>query len=305
MTIINNSTSAFYQRSTQGLSGLRKQAEKLNEQMATKQKLSRSSDNPVAASKLRMLSRADSHAEIDKANATRAATDLQLADTALSAFTDYIIRIQTLTQSAGNDTMTDVQRAGIATELHQIHGNLVALANSRDSSGHALFGGETSATAYTVDGAGNATYVGTGNSGELPLGDGQSVQRGLTGPEFLNFDVAGTPTDLLDVVKDLARALEGAVPNPAQYARNTLGALTTALDTVTTGQTIIGARMTWVDLTTDRRIELSELRANEQIEIGVTDIPATVAKLSEVMLALDASQASFTKLASMSLFNNI
>ena len=69
----------------------------------------------------------------------------------------------------------------------QIHGNLVALANTKDSAGHSLFGGETAGNAYTLDGAGNAVYDGTASVSDLPLGDGQSVKRSLTGPEFLSF----------------------------------------------------------------------------------------------------------------------
>ena len=114
---------------------------------------------------------------IDIANANRAASDLALTDDALSSFANYITRATELTTQAANGTLTAAQRAGIGTELSQIHGNLVALANARDSSGHALFGGETPGAAYTLDGAGNAIYSGTASAGELALGDGQAVAR--------------------------------------------------------------------------------------------------------------------------------
>src|SRR5262249_20801460 len=148
-------------------------------------KLSRSSDDPVAASRLRVLARADNLSQIDSTNANRATADLNLADSALSSFTDYVTRAKELATQAPTGTLTDVQRAGIGNEIEQIYGNLVALANSRDSAGHALFGGESAGDAYTLDASGNANYVGTASSGDLPLGDGQSITRGLTGPEFL------------------------------------------------------------------------------------------------------------------------
>lgn len=304
-TLINNSTSAFFERSTQGLSELRKQAEALQQQIASKQKLARSSDDPVAASKLRLLARADSLSAIDEVNANRANADLSLTDTALSSFAEYITRARELALAAGNDTLTPSQRAGIGVELAQIHGNLVSLANTRDSAGHALFGGETAGNAYTLDASGNAVYVGTGSAGELALGDGQKVARGVTGPEFLNFTVSGAPTDLLAVVKTLADALQGGVADPAAAARDAREALTTSLDTVTTTQTVVGSRLAWIEMTAERRIDLSELRANEQIEIGTTDMPAAIARLQEVMLALEATQASFAKLSSLSLFDAV
>lgn len=305
MTTISTSTSAFFERASLGIAELRKQAEELQAQMSSGQRLKNSSEDPVAASRLRTLSRTDSFSGIEMANANRASADLTLADTALSSFAAYITRVKELATQAANGTLTGPQRAGLGAELAQIHGNLVALANSKDSMGHALFGGETAGDAYSLDALGNATYVGTASAGELPLGDGQSVGRSLTGPEFLNFDVGGVPTNLMAVVKDLAEALQGGVADPAAAARNALGALDSGLDAVTTGQTLVGSRLAWIDLTISRHENLGELRASEQSEIGTPDIAGTIVRLQQAMMVLEASQASFAKLASLSLFDVI
>lgn len=305
MTVNATSTSAFYERASMDLSALRKQAEGLQNQLSSGSRLSRSSDNPVAASRLRTLARGNEISSVDLANANRATSDLRLADTALSTFTDYVSRVRELTVQASNGTLTGNQREAIGGELLQIHRSLYALANSRDSTGHALFGGQTAGEAYTLDGAGNAVYIGTATAEELPLGDSQSVKRGLTGPEFLNFTVGSTTTDLMALVKGLGDALMGAAADPAQAARDALAPLGEALDTVTTGQTQIGARLAWIELTNERRTTLSELHAGEEAEIGATDMAATIAELQQVMLVLEASQASFVKLASLSLFELI
>src|SRR6195952_6116555 len=94
MTLISNSTSAFYDRSGLGIGDLRRQAEDLQAQIGSQQKLSRSSDNPVVASRLRTLARADSLSQIDTTNANRASADLNLTDQALTAFTGYVQRVQ-------------------------------------------------------------------------------------------------------------------------------------------------------------------------------------------------------------------
>lgn len=305
MSSVGTSTSAFFERATLSIAELRKRTEDLQGQISSEKKFSRSSEDPVAASRLRTLSRADSLSTVDLSNANRATADLNLADTTLSSFTDYISRALELATQAANGTLTDAQRNSIGVELSHMHGDLVALANSRDSAGHALFGGEAGGDAYTVDASGNATYIGTASSGELPISDGQSVTRGLTGPEFLNFDVDGVPTDLLAVVKGLADALQGGSSDPAGAAGDALAALQKGLEGVTTGQTLIGARLNWIDLTTTRQQNLGELRADEQSQIGSTDIADAVAELQQAMLVLEASQASFAKLASLSLFSVI
>lgn len=146
------------------------------------------------------------------------------------------------------------------------------------------------------------SYIGTATASDLPLGDGQSVTRGLTGPEFLNFSVNGSPTDLFAVVKTLADGLRGAVPDPAQAARDALGALDAGLETITTQQTVIGARLNWIDLNTERQTQMGQLRSEEEAEVGGTDIALAVSQLQQTMTVLEASQASFARLASLSLF---
>ncbi|HEY0958330.1 MAG TPA: flagellar biosynthesis protein FlgL [Novosphingobium sp.] len=303
-TLISTSTSAFYERSVQDMTSLRKQAEALQASLGSNQKLSRSSDDPVAASRLRVLTRADKLANIDETNANRATADLTLTDSALSSFATFITRARELATQAATGTLTPTQRSTIGVELDQIYGNLVTLANARDSAGHALFGGESAGDAYQLDASGNAVYIGTASSGELPISEGQTVQRGLTGPEFLNFDAGGGPTNLLAVVKDLATALQSG-PDPQGSANASLTALGKGLEAVTTGQTLVGSRLSWIDLTTERRTNLGELRADEQEQIGAPDIGATIAQMQQLMVVLEASQAGFTKLAGLSLFNKI
>lgn len=297
------STSAFYERATQDMTALRARAEGLQAAMSRGERLARSSDDPVAASRLRGLARGDSFAAINTTNANRAISDLTLTDTALGSFAEYITRAKELAVQAANATLSPAQRAGIGSELAQLHGNLAALANMRDSAGHALFGGETAGQAFTLDAAGNPVYAGTSSAGELPLGEGLSVTRGLTGPEFLSFNASGGPTDIFAIVKGLADALLGGATDPAQAARDALGVLDTGLEAVTTAQTIIGTRLAWIDLTTQRREEMTELRAEEQAEIGGTDMAATITRLQEALTVLEASQASFAKLSSLSLFD--
>ena len=55
MSIFATSTAAFFERSTQSLTALRSQAEDLQNQISTNSKLTKSSDNPLAASQLRTL----------------------------------------------------------------------------------------------------------------------------------------------------------------------------------------------------------------------------------------------------------
>lgn len=304
MTITSTSTSAFFDRVALDLSSLRAQAEDLQGQISSSQRLSRSSDDPLAASRLRALERSSSLAEIDSAAGSRATADLNLADTALGQFADYVTRAKELATQAATATLPDSQRASIGQELQQIYGNMVALANTRDAAGHALFGGDAPGDAYALDAAGNASYVGNGAAGELSLGDGQAVARSFTGPEFLTFkDKTGGSQDLLALVKGLADTLQAGGAGTPAAARAALDTLGSGLEAITTAQTVVGTRLSWIDLNTERQTRMSEARQSEQAEVGATDVPSALVRLQELSTVLEASNASFAKLANLSLFD--
>lgn len=306
MSIVKNSTSAFYDNGLRSMASLRKLAETYQDQISTQKKLARSSDDPVAASRLRNLSRVQLLSGVDTANADRASTDLSLADAAMSDMAAALIRIQELTATAANATTSDADRASIAIEMDTIFGNLVTLANARDSGGNALFGGQSAGDAYMLDPSGQAIYVGTADPEELPLGEGQSVIRSVTGPQIFSFNgTDGNPTDLLTVVKNLADAMKGGASDPQIAARDALAELKAGLDTLATGQTLVGTRLSWIEMTGERRTTLGELRSNEQSDLGSTDLTTAVAQLQETLLVLEATQSTFTKLASLTLFDQL
>jgi flagellar hook-associated protein 3 FlgL len=304
MSIFATSTSAFYERSTQNLSSLRSQAEDLQNQISSNSKITRSSDDPLAASQLRALARADSVGKIDTAATNRATIDLNLTDTALNQFANYVTRAQELATQAASALLPPAQRASIASELAQIHNGLVGLANARDGAGHALFGGDSPGDAYQVNPAtGQAQYIGSGSAGQLSLGDGQTVSRSLTGPEFLSFkDPAGNQTDLLTVIKSLSDALSSGAASTAATAQSALGSLANGLDAITTAQTVVGSRLSWIDMSTERQQAMGEARASQQQDIGTPDLGSALARLQQLSTVLEASQASFSKLANLSLF---
>lgn len=299
MTIFATSTSAFYDRSVLDMSSIRSQAEQIQSQIGSGKKLTASSDDPLAASRLRNLDRISALAQIDTAAANRATADLTLVDSALNEFATFITRAQELATQAASSTLTDAQRKSIGTELAQINGNLIALANTRDTAGQALFGGDTGGAAYLADG----TYVGTGAAGVLQLGDGQSVARSFTGPEFLDFPSGGTTKNLFAAIKDLADTLSAGGPGAAGAANAALTTLADGLDSITTAQTVLGARLSWIDLNTQRQQIMGEARSEEQSQLGATDLTEALSRLNELSTVLQASQASFTRLSNLSLFD--
>lgn len=302
--MINLSTSAFYERAARQMGEMRGSATKLQQQIGTGERLTRSSDDPVAAARLRTLSRSEVMANIDQRNSDTALSDLKLTDGALESVATLITRVKELAVQAGNGTLNPSQRAAIGQEVSALGESLLALANARNNKGHSLFGGQTTGQAYSSAG-GVVTYDGTTSVDSIDLGDGQTVQPMMTGPDVFDFTGPGGATDLFKTFGDLAAALQGGSPDPAQAARDALGVLDAGLEKVTTAQTVVGSRMVWLDMLDERRVAQGELVADEQASVGGADLATTMTKLQEMMTILEASQASFVKLANLSLFNQL
>ncbi len=300
---ISTTTSAFYDRSALDLNGLRAQMEQVQTQISSGNRLTASSDDPLTASRLRNLQRQDAIAKVDAGAANRATADLNLTDSAMTEMINTLQRARQLANQAATGTLSNDQRTSIGQELAELRNNLVSLANSRDSAGNALFGGDAAGNAYSVNAAtGVVSYVGSGSAGTLELGDGQSVKRSLTGPEFLNFSSGGTSSDVFAALKSLTDAISAGGSGAQSAANAALTTLDDAMTAVSTGQTVVGARLSWIDLNTERQTTMGEARSQDQSTLGATDIPTAYTRLQELATVLQASQASFTKISGLSLF---
>jgi flagellar hook-associated protein 3 FlgL len=299
--MISLSTPAFFERATSQIGALRARAEDLQQQIGSGQRLSRSSDDPVAAARLRTLARGERLATIDQHNSDQARTDLRLTDNALGSVANAIIQAQELAMAAASGTQNADQRAAIGRAVESVQQALLIVANGRNGNGFALFGGQSAGAAYEDTGA-SIDYVGTATVELADLGDGQSIAPSLIGPEVFEVEVGGVTTDLFAILGTLAAELQG-VGDGAGAARDALDGLGAALSKVTTAQTVIGARLSWVELMDDRREATGELVAEEQAAIGGADLATTMTRLQEVMTVLEASQASFVRLANLSLFD--
>lgn len=297
--MINLSTSGFYDRSNRLMDSLRARSEQYQQQIATGQRLIRSSDDPVAAARLRTIGRRQQLAETDRQNSVIAQTNLRLTDAALGGIADVLGRARELVLQAANDTLNPSQRASIGTELEGLVTTTLQLANSRDEAGHALFGGKTAGDAYDASG----TYLGTSSTTSIPIADGVRMDGTMVGSTVFGFDVAGTTTDLFKVLGDISSTLKDPNSDQSAACQAALGGLDSALERITTAQSVIGARMANVEMVDQRRETNALDAAEQQNALGGVDLADSISKFQETMTVLEASQASFVRLAGLSLFD--
>ena len=135
------STPMLYQQSISTLQSRQADLSKLQQQLATGQKLLTAKDDPVGAGSAVALDRALAELEQFGANGNAVRHRLGLQENALAQAGEVMGRIGTLAIQANGGTLSDGDRRAIAIEVGSLRTALVDLANTPDGTGRYLFGG--------------------------------------------------------------------------------------------------------------------------------------------------------------------
>lgn len=303
MTGVTNSTSAFFDRSLGQMSDLRTTLERLQTQIATGVRIERSSDDPVGAARLRALARLERRGETENENAARVEQDLSEASGQIDGMVLILQRARELAVAAANTPVGAEGRAAIAAEIEQLEQSLLDRANGLSITGEPLFAGTGNAPAFVRDASGAVIYGGNSQSIGVAVSPGIAIERGISGDQLLEFDVNGTPASAFSVLSGLAFALRGGAADPIAAAQDALAGIDAALESTSRNQTIIGSRLDWVIAVQQgqetRALDIAEQRS----QVADTDVSDAIVRLQQTLTALEASQATFTRISSLSLFN--
>jgi flagellar hook-associated protein 3 FlgL len=297
------STAQLYDRSATLMQKLSQKADKLQIQVSSETRLLAPSDDVVAYQRLATLKQGKADDLATKGNVGLAQSLLQQSDSTLTSVENSLQQAAELALQAGNGTLTDSARATISTQLKGVLADLVKLANTKDARGQPLFGAATGDTAVTVGANGTVSFTGTGTPPAIPLGDDQSIIATETATRvFGGLQTASGTTDAFAIISKLAAAIDagGNVSSAASEATDGINAALTQVGTV---RGSVGARAARLDLVSD---QLTDTAANREIDRSAledTDVTATITELQKTMTILSATQASFTKLSQLSLFD--
>jgi flagellar hook-associated protein 3 FlgL len=303
-------TGYFFDSRNRQMGALNGLAQRLQTQLATGSKLLAPSDDPVATGRLARLSIAQADQKQYAQNVKLASSLLAQTDSTLESISNNLKRANELAIRAGNETLSPENRAAIAAELDAMLDDMLSLANTTDLRGNALFGGSADGPAYTRAPDGTISFAGAGEAPPVPIGAGVSVAATDSGPRvFEGFTVDGNPSDLFKVIGDLTAALKlGGVPDSAALkqaiARANEG-IGKAAEKIDTGRSSVGARAARLEIESDRLAQAAVDNEIERSSIEGVDVQTAVVELQKTMLALEATQASFSKLTQLSLFDYI
>lgn len=301
------STSQMFGTPTRQMATLTSEADKLQTQISTGKRITGAADDPVAFQRLDSIRRASADDDAYSANVKLAQGLLAETDDTLGTIENRLQRARELTLQAGNGTLSQAERTVIAAELDSLVADLVKLANTRDSRGQPMFGGADGALPYAVQPDQSIAYVGTGQPSAIPVGEGASIAVAATGDRVFGGidDGNGGTTDMFAILAGLAAALQPGATDPDGAIEDALSGLDKAMEQVATTRTSVGARAIRMDFEAERLTEASISRESRRSELEDADLSTSIADLQRTLTVLQATQASFTRLTSLSLFDQL
>ena len=155
------STSSFYEQSRATIGAQQGNLLKVQTQLGTGSKILAPSDDPLGATRALAVSQAIALNTQYATSRGQATQTLTLEETTLQSVTSVLDNVRQSIVQAGNGTLSDADRASIATVLQSNLAQLQGLANADDGNGQFLFAGFKSGSPPFVSQAdGSVTYAG-------------------------------------------------------------------------------------------------------------------------------------------------
>ncbi|ARC40507.1 MULTISPECIES: flagellar hook-associated protein FlgL [Citrobacter] len=310
------STQMMYQQNMRGITNSQAEWIKFGEQMSTGKRVINPSDDPIAASQAVVLSQAQAQNSQYTLARTFATQKVSLEENVLSRATTAITAAQEKIVNAGNGTLSDDNRASLATDLQGLRDQLMNLANSTDGNGRYIFGGyKTEVPPFAQT---DGTYSGGTENITQQVDAARSMVIGHTGDKIFNSvtsnavpepDGSKSETNLFVMLDTAIAALntpiEGddvAKAKAAEAIDKTNRGLKNSLNNVLSVRAELGTQLSELSsldsLGADRALGQTQQMSN------LVDVDWNAAISSYVMqqAALQASYKTFTDMQGMSLF---
>ena len=171
------STVTMYEQSMNSLNQQQGEFMRVGQQIATGRKVVNPSDDPQAASRAVQVAQSMSVTQQYTDSRISARNALSQEESVLNSVSDAIASAKTLMIQAASDTLSDADRASVASDLRGVYETVIGQANATDGNGRHLFGGYQDASEPFVRAAdGTVSYVGDTNTREQRIDASRLMQ---------------------------------------------------------------------------------------------------------------------------------
>jgi flagellar hook-associated protein 3 FlgL len=290
------STNQFYRVNAEQMQSTQSKVAETQAKLGSGKQMLHPSEDPGKANLISGLVSAKERQGVYSKNVDAGETRLTAESAVLDSMTSIMQRITQLTVQSSSDTLGASDRDVIATEIKALRDELLNLSNTQDLSGSYIFSGnKTGSPAFVEDANGVVSYNGDYGRMEINVSDVRSIAINTLGPElFSEADFAA----LDDLVADLRSNNGSGVRTRLDNVNSINDRLINSYGAMAGRLAAMESQRNVIDETTLRIDELL-IREND------LDYAEAVTDLSKESVALQALQASFSKIAQLSLFNFI
>lgn len=275
-------THTLYTRLQQGLGASLGRVQTLQGQVASGQRITKLSDDPVGATTgLRLRGQETDWAAYQR-SADDAYTILGTADAALQTATSLVARVKDLTISARNGAFGPNERKAIAHEIQQVRDQLADVANTQYM-GRAVFGGHQPQAVSQADGKWQWTSDTTA-----------PVRRQVSPAVTMDVGIHGQRAfgNVFEVLDDLAASIDSGDTAGIVHGQTAVATRFEAL-TATLGE--VGAMQNRVDAATQLGRSILEQVRNQRSRVEDVDLAEAMMQLTAAATGYQASLAAIAK----------
>ena len=221
------SSALFSERMLARFSDMNEAIQLRQTKISTGQAINEASDAPIDAVRLSALGEVTSRVERYTTNLTVAQRRLSLGDDTLSSADNLYTRLREVQLSSASDTISASDRASIKLEIDGINEQVLALANTTDTAGQALFGGyATDLEPFLKNADGSVSYMGDAGDHTLAAGDALRLPTSINGGDvFMRVETGDGVHSVFDLMSSFSNALDASNEFTTSASTNAQGSV--------------------------------------------------------------------------------
>jgi len=185
------STAAIHRTSIDAILAQQTRLARTQTQVTSGKRFQTSAEDPIAATRAAALDRTVADNAQFERNSNIIESRLNYEEQSLSDATQVMQKARELALQGANSTLGQGERNMLVTELRQLRGELVDIANRDDGNGEFLFAGTSTGTKPFAQGATGVNYVGDQTTRFIRVSGSQAIADGHPGSEvFMNLTQA-------------------------------------------------------------------------------------------------------------------
>lgn len=297
------STAFYYETSTLALLAKQNDVYKTQSQIDTGRRIVTPSDDPLGATHALQTSQAVATSESFLSNMATAKNLLAGEDNVLTAVGQVLQDARLVTINGRDSSVSSQERSDFANYLSQLYDGLVGYANERDSQGNYVFSGFKGNTKPFDTSTNPATYQGDSGQRSIAIAESRNLPVSDSGQAVFG---AGGPNDPFAAISTLITNLRNPALTGSAYdtALDTaFTKLTNALTTVESVNAQVATRFKELTNAESFQSNLKLQNTNELARTENVDLQQAAVLLKMQQMTLEASQQSFVKSSSLTLFN--